>query len=345
MKNFTLNQFLVFFICILFLWGCNSDDDMGNTPSTGLEKDRYGLVVNEGGFQQANATLGLIDLDERTFNDSFFIEAANAPLGDIFQSIYIEGDVAYLVVNNSGTIEVLNLSTAEHLGTISGLSSPRYLEINGTTAYATNLFENHLQVIDLSTFEVTAEIPFPGWSEQLIWLEGQLFVSCINCEHAYLIDPVTAEITDSVFTGPNTGYIKQLNNNNMVVVSTGSFDGTVSPSITLINSELEILDAKYLSAPNFNGAVDIDLDRNTLYFADESVYSVSLLDSEIGDPQNFIDTEGKSIYKITAGPGGDLYLTNARDFSSQGEILVYDHSGNFIYALEAGILPSTVYFY
>ena len=336
---------LFLLLTALIVSSCSSDDDMGQVPQEGLEKDRFALIVNEGGFQQANATLGIYDRNEFVFKDSFFTQIAQAPLGDIFQSIYLDGDLAYLLVNNSGTIEVINLSTAEHLGTITGLHSPRYMEINGSLGYVTNLFTNEIQVVDLNTLEVTDQFPFPGWSEQLLWLDEQLLVSCSNCDFAYLLNPSNGEITDSVFVTENTAFIEALPNGNIIAMSSGSFDGSLQPSISLINSDLEILDTRTLDTDNFIGAISTDNNGQRLYFADGGVHYLDIAVSSLGNTQSFIDTGDTGIYQISVSPQGELFLTNARDFSGRGEILLFDSNGNKIIDFEAGILPSRVYFY
>jgi len=336
---------LFLLLTALIVSSCSSDDDMGQVPQDGLEKDRFALIVNEGGFQQANATMGLYDRNEFNFQDSFFIQIAQAPLGDIFQSMYLHGDLAYLVVNNSGTIEVVNLNTAEHLGTITGLHSPRFIEISGSLGYVTNLFTNEIQVVDLNTLEVIDQIPFPGWSEQLLWLDDQLLISCSNCDFAYLLNPANGEIADSVFVTENTAFLEALPNGNIVAMSSGSFDGSQQPSISLISSDLEILDTRTIDTDNFIDAISTDNNGQRLYFADGGVYSIDFVANSLGDPQSFIDTGDTGIYQISVSPQGELFITNARDFSGRGEILLFDSNGNKIIEFEAGILPSRVYFY
>lgn len=331
-------------IIYTFLSSCSSDDEMGGDPTNGLEKNRYGLVVNEGGFQQANSSMGLIDLDEMTYTANYFSNTANAPLGDIFHSIHLKNDLAFLIINNSGKIEVLDLGENEHLGTIDGLYSPRFMVSRDNEGWVSNLFSNFIQKIDLESMEVIGEIAFPGWSGPMIWNGDHLITSCPNRQNAYLVDLETQKIVDSVFTGINSEFLHQLPNEEFLAFSSGAFDGSEKPSITVFDSDLNILNSLEIDA-GFIGAIDLDLERQRLYFADGDIYYIDLSGNQIGSPELLLSLDGISPYQISSAPNGDLYIADAKDFSGIGSIHVYSQDGNELYNFDAGIIPSSIYFY
>lgn len=84
-----------------------------------------------------------------------FKQANNKVLGDVLQSMSIINDKLYLVVNNSGKVEVLDKRNFISISTIAGLRSPRYIEaVSSNKAYISDLYDKAITVIDLSNNSV-----------------------------------------------------------------------------------------------------------------------------------------------------------------------------------------------
>ncbi|MCK7530999.1 MAG: hypothetical protein MZV63_08130 [Marinilabiliales bacterium] len=58
-------------------------------------------------------------------------------------------------MNNSGTIEVVDMLTMESLATITGLNSPRQMVINGRRGYVSSLYSTEITVIDIDKMEIS----------------------------------------------------------------------------------------------------------------------------------------------------------------------------------------------
>src|SRR5690606_16109293 len=120
-----------------FIVSCNSDDS-GDLP--GVEGDYADgvFVLNEGIFNASNASVSFISSSGELQNHIF--ETVNGRmLGDVAQSMVLENGYAYIVVNNSNTVEIVNQNTFESTATISeGLQNPRYIEIHNNKAYVSN---------------------------------------------------------------------------------------------------------------------------------------------------------------------------------------------------------------
>src|SRR5690606_34856792 len=120
-----------------FIVSCNSDDN-GDLP--GVEGDYADgvFVLNEGIFNASNASVSFISSSGEIQNHIF--ESVNGRmLGDVAQNMILTDELAYIVVNNSNTIEVVNRGTFESIATISeGLQNPRYIEIHNNKAYVSN---------------------------------------------------------------------------------------------------------------------------------------------------------------------------------------------------------------
>ena len=331
----------------LLFASCSSDDDNGGMTGTeGLERDRHALVVNEGGFQQANSSLGVLDLDTREYLPNQFAEISENSLGDIFQSIYLKEERAYLVINNSSKIEILNLETLEHEGTIADLGSPRYMVSQGSNAWVSALFDEAIHAIDLNTGEIIGQIDFPGWSEEMIFHGENLLVTCPDCHHKYLLNPETGAILDSVFTGENTHILRALDDGRILSFNSGSFDGSHEPVLRLFNQDLDLLDSLVIDDLSYIGAADLNETSDRFYFAGTDVKYIEIEAGGLSQVNTAFSTEEPfSVYQLTSGPEGKIYLTDARDFSSLGQVYVYSAQGDQLYQFEAGVVPSRVNFY
>ena len=85
---------------------------------------------------------------------------------------------AYLVLNNSQKVEVVNLNDFTSIGTIGNLITPRYLTpINETTAYVSDIFGAAISVIDLNAQQEMTKIPFGSASEEMLKIGDEMFVA------------------------------------------------------------------------------------------------------------------------------------------------------------------------
>jgi hypothetical protein len=118
----------------LFFVSCSNDDDTTEAPSGAY--DNGVLVLNQGNFNAGNASVSFIS-DALTVENNIFQTNSGRVLGDVGQDIGLEGNNAYIVVNNSGKIEVANRYTFAPVATISGLVNPRYIAFENGKGYVT----------------------------------------------------------------------------------------------------------------------------------------------------------------------------------------------------------------
>ena len=148
-----------------------SDASLPNLTHAGL------WIVNEGGFTFGQGTLSFYDLVEDSMYNNVFQGINGRPLGDVFQSISYYRGKAFLVVNNSRKIEVLDSVSFEYIHTIDDLVSPRQVLGYKNMLYVSDLFSNEIMVLDALTFEELDVIESGGWTEQMIIVQDQLYVT------------------------------------------------------------------------------------------------------------------------------------------------------------------------
>jgi hypothetical protein len=136
------------------------------------------FILNEGNFNWGNGSLSFYSYDSAKIYNELFLDINGRPLGDVPNSMIINDYLAYIVVNNSGKIEVINRNSLESVATITGLISPRYMAIvNNSKAYVTSMYSDSVAIINLIDYSVSGYINLRRSSENIIVSGNKAFVS------------------------------------------------------------------------------------------------------------------------------------------------------------------------
>jgi YVTN family beta-propeller protein len=313
----------------LFMASCTNDDKVVDVPlgsyANGL------LVLNQGGFRHSDASVSYISSDfATTQNDIFSAVNPSIQLGDVGQDIGFNNELAYIVLNNSNKIEIVNRYTLKSVGTItSGLNNPRYITFSNGKGYVTNWgdgtvsTDDYVAVIDLATNKVASSIPVIEGPERIIENSGKLYVA-------------------------HKGGFRY--GNKVSVINAAS--NTVSATITVgdIPENMEIKDGalwvscsgmpNYVSAPLVETAgqiVKINLDTNTITSTLAYSDATKHLSNLVSNGTDFYYTMNADIYKMSA-TATTLPTTAAFSATAQGVYGVYSFAihGNHIYVGDAG---------
>ncbi len=143
-----------------------------------------GLLINafvlcEGNFNSLNASLWSINSDHSAINGPIYWDPAVKPLGDIGQSIKIHNDKMYIVMNNSNTIEIADISDGfQYENTIQvPFAGPRDIEIIDNIAYISCWYLNGILLLDLSTRTFIDTLMVNGLPEDLLYYNDKLYAS------------------------------------------------------------------------------------------------------------------------------------------------------------------------
>ncbi|MCB0762254.1 MAG: hypothetical protein KDC12_12080 [Flavobacteriales bacterium] len=159
--------------------GCKKDEDVQQCEAT-ANYNEGALIVNQGAFQGNNGSITYVS-DGGSATQQIFADANGIELGDVVQSLSIAGDLAYIVVNNSFKVEVVNRSTFERVATIAdaALDYPRYTvdAHNGKTYLSNGAFGGKVFAIDQASHELLGSIDVGSGPEQMVYSNNYVFVA------------------------------------------------------------------------------------------------------------------------------------------------------------------------
>ena len=293
------------------------------------------LISNEGNFQFGNASVSFYDTKNDTLIESVFQEVNNRPLGDVLQSITIDGDFAYLVLNNSARIEVVNKNSFELVGSITGFISPRYIHIvNNEKAYVSDLFANKIAIVDLVSLEITNYIDCPGWTEEIHQLNDEVYMLNKTDNTLHVVDTNIDAITSELVFDFELSAFKIDNQSRMWLAGSKNDVGLVQ-CIKLIDQEIQY-------SYTFEGESPTELyvseTGTDVYFLSNGVWHINEFADEIITVP-IIPANDRLFYGLSVHQD-KIYIADAINFVQKGTIWVYDLQATLLDEFKVGIIPS-----
>ncbi len=359
-----LKRFIYLFVSALLLFSCSSDDDDKVIHEPLGAYDHGILITNEGPFGAGTGTISFIGNETNEVENNIYQNVNGSELGNIVQSMYLKGDMAYIVVNNSNRVVVVNRYTFEEEAIIEeGLNNPRYITIIGSRGYVTNWgdpldnTDDFVAVIDLSINEVISTISVGFGPEKILYNinnSGDKIIVLHQGGYDYNnilsvidADSNTVETIIEVGDVPNSFHYED---NKLLVMCGGKpeFSGEeTAGSLYEVNLEdfstIKKIDFNLIGHPsNLVGEIlNYDL---IMYLIDGNIYYNYGYDE--------IDTFGEiiegSFYSLSFSLiSKRLYASDAGDFNSNGEIKVFSPLGGSTTetnSFSVGIIPGGIYF-
>ncbi len=318
-----MNRILIASVVLfLGLHGC-IDEDLPDPNQQPGSPDRGFFIINEGNFMYDNASLSYYDIESKEIRNDIFFNSNALPLGDVAVSMTIRDSLGYVVVNNSGRIYVVNTSSFEYVGKITGLTSPRHIHfVNDTKAYVTDLYAPSITVVNPITFEVAGSIDVNNGSgdflqhttEQMVQHDKYVYTNCWSFDNKILvIDSETDQLVDSieVLKQPNSMVLDK--HNNLWVLTDGGWPespyGYEEPGLLKIDAGSRTAQVAHrFEAGEYPGKLKINGTGDTLYYLNRNVYRLSILTGS--QPELFIASpyEGTPVRGILRTGGGSGHL-------------------------------------
>jgi len=346
----------LFYACVLSVTLLISCDEEDTRPKGKYEAGV--LIANEGGFGKSTASVTFYDSEADTAFQNIFVKPPLMFAGDVLQSITLDEDLAYLVLNGSNKIEVVNAISFESVSTLADddIFSPRYLEVIGNKAYISvwgpydenfSLVDSYVLVVDLSTNSIVKKIDTDEGTENLLVHNNRLFAANFNygaSNTIAVINPTDNSLVDQIEVGAGPAGMVIDKNGKLWVLCTGSFSGDpaelvrINPSTLAIEEEIELT-----VLPGTDLALTPD-GSSLVYHAGTSVYKLSIEATTEPDAL-FIAEDVIYPYALGVDPStGDVWLGDAIGFASDGNAYVYSSTGLFKTSIATGIGPTQFIF-
>lgn len=323
--------------------------DYGQSEEQAFTYSQRGLFIAcEGNFTAGNASLSFYVPSERRLENNVFMRANGMKLGDVAQSVAVRGDRAYVVVNNSGVVYVIDTRTFEVCGLIEGVVSPRYIHFtNDSTAYVTDLYDPQVTVVDTRNNRIRRRIPTNGHrsTEQMAQWGDEVFINCWSYDDKILVvDAAQDKLIDSIQVGPQPSSIALDRHGKLWVVTDGRTEG-IPAELCRIDAASRQIEQRFTFASGDHPSVlTLNGMRDTLYFLNRDVWRMPVT-AESLPTTPFLRYTNTIYYGLTVDPvTSEVYVADAIDYVQPGVVYRFTPRATPIDTLRVGITPGAFCF-
>lgn len=306
------------------------------------------FILNEGNFRWGNGSLSFYSYDSAKIYNDLFLNINERPLGDVPNSMVIYGEMAYIVVNNSGKIEVVNKNTLLSQSTIDDLVSPRNMAIvTNSKAYVTSMYSDSVAIINLNNNTISGYINIRRTSEAIAVSGSKAYISnWVGGDEIMVINIATDKISDSIKVGAEPESMVLDKNGMLWVLCNGGWMRATPAEMNVVNTGTNKV-VKKLVFPDKQASpscLNIDRSGETLYYLDGGVRQLNFNSSTL--PSSPLITElGHYFYKLGINPSNsDIFVTDAADYQKKGYVLQYSKDGTLLSTHIADIIPGLMCF-
>lgn len=311
-------------------------------------------VLNEGRWGANIATLDVWDEATWTACADVTRQRLGGPLGDVAHSFFRDADTLFLVLNGSGQVQKWLLPELKLLSTLQMRPpfSPRHLaRVSGHKALLTSLYGDSLAIFDPTTMTLTRKIQVAEHQEGIVCVGETAFVAV----GAFPTDPAGRVALINTSTDAVLGYVKLpvRNPGRMIawrggvwLYCTGDYNPQGDGSAVI---ELSPITGKIENKYSFSGSIfGIEQTGNQLLVLRDSAIGV------VYPASGEVEPLWRSRFQLTGnhtdilyGMSFDaekslLYICNARDYVTPGEVVVLNPLGEVQRRLPAASVPKWV---
>jgi len=341
-----MKQNIILLLLILGITSCKKDPK----PEPVAPDFKNGILcMNEGLFQQNNASLSYYSIDSSKTTSNIFASINGRGLGDtandMISYIYMGKPYIAIAVDVSSQVEILDgltLKSVKQIPIFNGTSArePRSLQFYDDYLYSIN-FDGTVSKIDLSNFTITNNFNCGLNPESAVINNGFIYVVNSGGLNSPTYDSTISVIkltngSTSVFeTAINCSSIKKDADNELYVISRGNYGSIPSKLLrisSITNSTIETFNINITTMDYYN---------NALYYYDSSDNGIHVLNTQTETISNsiLIDCSGfQNLYKIQIDTVNQLiYLIDANGYVNSATVKCYGLNGTFKYEFTSGL--------
>lgn len=363
------------FVCTILFTACRKGDKIippvvtpVDTPSTSGSLSDGFYLLNEGNMGSNKASLDFYNAATGNYNKNIY--ATENPdvvkeLGDVGNDIQVYGGKLYAVINVSNYVEVMDVATAKHLGTIS-IANCRYITFANGKAYISS-YAGPVKIdpkapigfvaeVDTATLQITRKVTVGYQPEQLAVVNNKLYVANSGGYRVPNYDSTVSVIDLSAFTviktinvAINLHQLKADADGDIYVSSRGDYLNIASALFRIDTKTDEVTQKFNMSTSE----LFISGDTAYVYGSEYSnltkkwaiSYNMLNVRTETVLNRNFITDGTEQIIKMPYGVAvnpvtKDIMVTDAKDYISPGTVYCFDKYGKKKWSVTAGDIPA-----
>ncbi len=327
------------------------------------------FLLNEGNMGSNKATLDYFDYASGLYSRNIFAErnpSVARELGDVGNDLQIYGGRLYAVINCSNLVEVMDLSSAQHIGVVS-IANCRYITFSDGYGYVSSYVSEssddyrlgEVVKFDLETLEVVDRCVVGYQPEQMVVVESlnRLYVANsggYQYDGEYdnrisVIDLASFDVVDEIEVADNLHGL-ELAPNGKIYISARGDNGSIGSSTHILDPATGAL-TNLWSLPNsrmwLSGEalyiLSADYGSTSVGYGLYDTLTDAMLSTSIiadGSSSSFIHP-----YAIAANDEtGEFFVTDASDYVTSGYIYCYSREGYLKWRAITGDIPSRIAF-
>lgn len=379
----TLLHILLISIC-LSIFACREDELVVPTEYDLLpggpvpDASPIGMyLLNEGNMGSNKASIDFVDFRNGYYARNLYAErnpSVIKELGDVGNDIQIYGSRLYAVINCSHKIEVMDAHTLRRIGQID-IPNCRYIKFSRGDAYVTS-YVGPVQIdpdaqpgavyrIDTATLQVTGRCTVGYQPDELEILGEYIYVANSGGYRVPNYDRTISVVerygmkqVQKIPVGINLHRIRTDKYGKLWVTSRGDYNGihskifvlekeskwssnmVVTDTLKIPCTEMCIYgDSLYFYSTEWSNS----LERNQITYGIIDIRTKELVSRSFITDGTEADIEIP--YGININPAnGDIYVTDAKNYVSSGQLHCYSHDGKRKWSVRTGDIPAHMVF-
>ena len=368
----------LFCLLLLVMAGCRGDipfvheseEDVAPGQETGRVKGFF--LLNEGNMGSNKATLDFFSYETGIYLRNLY-PARNPDvvkeLGDVGNDLAVYGGRLYAVINCSHYVEVMDVHTARHIGSVNILNG-RYIVFNGDKAYVSS-YAGPVQIdpearpgkvveVDMASLQVTREVVVGYQPEEMVVVGGKLYVANSG-GYRYpdydtavsVVDLESFRVVDTIDVAINLHRMERDRYGRIYVSSRGDYydvgadvyvidskTGQVTGSLGVAASEMCLVgDSLYMTSVEWS------------YVTGRNEVTYALYDVARGEvvSHNFItdgtDSQIQVPYGLAVHPETkEILVCDAKDYVTPGTLYCFSPDGCLEWQVTTGDIPAHLAF-
>ena len=323
-----------------------------NEPTPAPEKT-FGtgvFIMNEGAWGSGESTLSHLNESSKELTATAFLDKNGFTLGgDIFQSMTISGNKAFMVINNGSVVEVADANTLASIAQITGITSPRYMVSNSGIGYVSDWASDNVFMIDLTTYAIVDSIKVGSDPENMLIENGKLYVAnsaggfgAAKDSTISVVDLSINTVVDNITVGDGPQSLQMDANGDLWVLCTGFYNATAGNLVKVDLSDNSTVSMEFPGIDFQPVKMTMNAAGDKLYYlyggyGGGSVYEMSVSSSSLpASPVIAREHYGLGIHPTN----NMIYGGIAPSFSEDGWMMRYQMNGSVVDSFKVGVAPN-----